>query len=295
MWRRRQPLPLPPPEMRDLIGGSGPDNPTGEPVYDYLPPAYEAVFDFGCGCGRVARQLIQQQPRPQRYLGVDLHAGMVEWCRRELAPHAPGFEFDHHDIYNPGLNPEGEHRTLPLPAGDGEFTLFNAISVFTHSTQDQTEHYLREAARVLRPDGWLHASWFLFDKALFPMMQPFQNALFINETDPSNAVIFDRTWVRETARDLGPGHHPGHAAEGARVPLASGDAPGRGRHRGGPARGRGAARAPTAAAHTGGRAEDRPVELRPETRARQDSNLRLLPPEGSALSTELRAPGPSGA
>jgi hypothetical protein len=25
-------------------------------------------------------------------------------------------------------------------------------------------------------------------------------------------------------------------------------------------------------------------------RARQDSNLRLLPPEGSALSTELRAP-----
>jgi SAM-dependent methyltransferase len=209
MWRRRQPppLPVPPPEMRDLIGGSGPerfDNPTGEPVYDCLPPdAYEAVFDFGCGCGRVARQLIQQQPRPQRYLGMDLHAGMVEWCRRELAPHAPGFEFEHHDIYNAGLNPQGEHRTLPLPAGDGEFTLFNAISVFTHSTQDQTEHYLREAARVLRPDGWLNATWFLFDKALFPMMQPFQNALFINETDPSNAVIFDRAWVRETARGLG--------------------------------------------------------------------------------------------
>jgi trans-aconitate methyltransferase len=80
--------------MRDLIGGSGPerfDNPIGEPVYDYLPPeAYGAVFDFGCGCGRVARQLIQQQPRPQRYLGVDLHAGMVEWCRRELAPRACG-------------------------------------------------------------------------------------------------------------------------------------------------------------------------------------------------------------
>jgi hypothetical protein len=35
------------------------------------------------------------------------------------------------------------------------------------------------------------------------MMQPFQNALFINETDPSNAVIFDRAWVRETARALG--------------------------------------------------------------------------------------------
>lgn len=209
MWRRRQPaaLPVPPPEMRDLIGGAGPerfDNPSGEPVYDYLPAdAYESVFDFGCGCGRVARQLIQQQPPPRRYLGVDLHAGMVEWCQRELAPRAPGFRFEHHDIYNAGLNPEGRHRTLPLPADDGQFTLFNAISVFTHSTQDQAEHYLQEAARVLRPDGWLHASWFLFDKRLFPMMQPFQNALFINETDPSNAVIFDRAWVRETARGLG--------------------------------------------------------------------------------------------
>ena len=34
---------------------------------------------------------------------------------------------------------------------------------------------------------------------------------------------------------------------------------------------------------------------RSEKRARQDSNLRLLPPEGSALSTELRAPELSGA
>ena len=33
-------------------------------------------------------------------------------------------------------------------------------------------------------------------------MQPFQSALFINETDPSNAVIFDRAWVRDTARSL---------------------------------------------------------------------------------------------
>jgi SAM-dependent methyltransferase len=192
--------------MRDLIGGVGPeafDNPSRAPVYDFLPAeAYESVFDFGCGCGRVARQLILQRPRPRRYLGVDLHAGMIEWCRSELAPHAPGFRFEHHDIHNAGLNPEGRHRTLPLPAGDGEFTLFNAISVFTHSTQDQAEHYLREAARVMRPDGWLHASWFLFDKRLFPMMQPFQNALFINETDPTNAVIFDREWLRDTARAL---------------------------------------------------------------------------------------------
>jgi SAM-dependent methyltransferase len=207
MWRRRKPLPIPPAQLRDLIGGSPPedfDNPGGGLVYPYLPEtAYESVLDFGCGCGRVARQLIQQDPRPQRYLGVDLHAGMIDWCKRELAPHATGFGFEHQDIHSPGLNPDGAHRVLPFPAGDGEFSLVNAISVFTHLAQDQAEHYLREAARVLRPDGYLHATWFLFDKTSFPMMQPFQNALFINEADPSNAVIFDRAWVLDAARSAG--------------------------------------------------------------------------------------------
>ena len=189
--------------MRDLVGAPEPgryDNPSGGLVYPYLPAtAYESVLDFGCGCGRVARQLIQQRPRPARYLGVDLHGGMVEWCRENLSPHAPGFRFEHHDIYNVGLNPDGTDRVLPLPTGDDEFSLVEAVSVFTHSMQDQAEHYLREAARVLRPDGYLHTTWFLFDKRLFPMLQPFQNALFVNERDPSNAVIFDRSWLRATA------------------------------------------------------------------------------------------------
>jgi methyltransferase family protein len=92
---------------------------------------------------------------------------------------------------------------LPLPAGDDQATLFIATSVFTHCLEDQAEHYLREAARVLRADGHLFATWFLFEKADFPMMQDFQNALYINETDPTNAVIFDRGWLRETARSAG--------------------------------------------------------------------------------------------
>jgi hypothetical protein len=65
------------------------------------------------------------------------------------------------------------------------------------------EHYLREAARVLTPDGYLHASWFLFDKRAFSMMQPAQNALYTDATDLSAAVIFDRGWVRETAAAAG--------------------------------------------------------------------------------------------
>ena len=52
----------------------------------------------------------------------------------------------------------------PFPARTGEFTLFNAISVFTHLTEEQAPHYLREAARIVADDGVVHASFFLLDK-----------------------------------------------------------------------------------------------------------------------------------
>lgn len=80
------------------------DNPTGAPIFDGLAAdAWRTYLDFGCGCGRSARRLMQQAPRPQRYIGVDLHRGMVRWCQENLAPLADGFEFIHHDVYSPGL------------------------------------------------------------------------------------------------------------------------------------------------------------------------------------------------
>jgi SAM-dependent methyltransferase len=106
--------------MRELVGPTDPaafDNPSGELGYPYLPAAaYEAVLDFGCGCGRVARQLIQQHERPRQYLGIDLHRGMIEWCRQNLALHAPGFQFVHHDVSNASsiLDPESP-RPPPFP------------------------------------------------------------------------------------------------------------------------------------------------------------------------------------
>ena len=202
------PVPIPPPEMRQLVGPTDLaafDNPTGSLVFPYLSPdVYKEVFDFGCGCGRVARQLILQRSRPSRYLGIDLHRGMINWCKENLQPIAPNFEFLHHDVFNVRFNPgAGKPQAAVFPAGDGEFTLVNATSVFTHLTAYQAEYYLHESARILRPDGLLHSSWFLFDKADFPMMQEFDNAVYVQYVDPSAAVIFDRDWLRKTARVAG--------------------------------------------------------------------------------------------
>ncbi len=153
------------------------------------------MFDFGCGCGRLARQLLRNGRVPRRYLGIDPHKGMIDWCRTHITPRAPAFEFRHHDVFQEFMNPDGTFDRLPLPAEDGAVTLFLAWSVFTHLLQDDAEFYLREISRVLAPGGAAMTTWFLFDKTAFPMMQDFQNALYISDFDPTNAVIFDRGWL----------------------------------------------------------------------------------------------------
>ena len=201
-------IPIPPLEMRQLVGPTDPaafDNPNGDLVFPFLPEStYEAVFDYGCGCGRLARQLLQQKPRPKRYVGVDIHRGMIEWDQNNLTPVDPNFQFHHHDVYNPSHAPTNSKRlTAPFEVEDSAFSLVLAWSVFTHIYEAQTVHYLNEISRIMRPDGIFLSTWFVFDKREFPMMQRFQNTLFVNETDPTNAVIFDREWMKEAVSQAG--------------------------------------------------------------------------------------------
>jgi SAM-dependent methyltransferase len=201
-------LPIPPLPMREAVGPTDPaafDNPTGRPIFAGVPlAAYDSVFDFGCGCGRLARQLIQQTPRPRSYIGVDLHRPLVQWAQENLAPHAEGFNFAHHDVRYEAWNPgDDKPDTAPFPTDDASRSLVIAFSVFTHLIQAHAEYYLGEVARVLTPGGVFYSTWFLFDKRLFPMMQDFQDALYINDLNPANAVIFDREWLIRTAAARG--------------------------------------------------------------------------------------------
>jgi SAM-dependent methyltransferase len=197
-------FPIPHLPMREAVGPTDPlafDNPTGDPILPHiLPETYDSVFDFGCGCGRLARQLIQQTPRPRSYLGVDLHLPLVEWAETNLSPHASGLEFAHHDVRYDAWNPGDDKPDIaPFPTGDGSRSLVIGFSVFTHLIQAHAEYYMSEVARILSPDGVFYSTWFLFEKRFFPMMQDFQAALYINDLNPANAVIFDREWLVRTA------------------------------------------------------------------------------------------------
>lgn len=191
-------IPMPPVELRRTVGVEDTlhfENPYGVLAFgDAIPgEAYERVLDFGCGCGRVARQMLLQQSHvPLRYVGIDIFEPSVNWCRSNLV--RPGWDFIHFNAFNLGLNPGGTR--LASIGLDETFTLVNAHSVFTHIIEEDLEHYFGQAAKVLADGGVIRTTWFLFDKKYFPMMQEFQNCLYINSNDPTNATIYDQEFIR---------------------------------------------------------------------------------------------------
>lgn len=201
-------LPFPPLNLRKSVGPIEDkfyDNPRGELIFgDQIPSEnYSSVFDFGCGCGRLTRQLMMQNPfSPETYMGIDLFKDSIKWCLQNLSSINPAYRFHHLDVFNAQFNPHSKKAVAPFPTNE-KFRLVNANSVFTHITEPNLDYYLGECKRVLDVNGIFRASWFLFDKSGFPMMQEFQNGLYINLNDPTNATIFDYRFIERKYDDLG--------------------------------------------------------------------------------------------
>jgi len=206
-------LPLPPVSMRGLVSPvtdeSYYDNPTGDYIWGPLdiPPlkpgqAYEKIFDFGCGCGREARQLLLQKNEPRSYVGLDVNSEMVNWCKKNLKH--DGFSFHHHDVWNPTYAPNNSKtRIAPIKQLGSGFTLIEANSVFTHLHADQTKYYLEQMQSMLAPLGMIRGTWFLFNKTCFPMMNEHQNTIFVDEFDTTSAVYYDWFYLVNLIRSMG--------------------------------------------------------------------------------------------
>ena len=115
----------------------------------------QAVLDIGCGTGRAAAGLAPRLAAGGgRYLGFDVSASAIGYCRRRFAS-APQLAFAHLDVRHADYNPRGvqDELTARFPAEDGGFDIALAASVFTHLTMPAVRRYLAETARTLRPGG----------------------------------------------------------------------------------------------------------------------------------------------
>ncbi|MDH3673346.1 MAG: class I SAM-dependent methyltransferase [Gammaproteobacteria bacterium] len=106
--------------------------------------AAESVFEFGCGTGRFALHLFEEYlSNTARYRGVDVSPRMVRLAQARLASHSPRAEV----ILTEGGPPVDE------PAGS--YDRFVSNYVFDLLSHEDIRAVLREAHRMLRPDGLL--------------------------------------------------------------------------------------------------------------------------------------------
>jgi SAM-dependent methyltransferase len=105
-------------------------------------PATPAIMELGCGLGRLLRHA--PNPTLARVIATDVNAASLEWCRTNL----PGIAYHLHGPLPP---------IASLPAASVD--IIYAHSVFTHIPLERQLAWLREMERVLRPGGWLAATF----------------------------------------------------------------------------------------------------------------------------------------
>jgi SAM-dependent methyltransferase len=114
------------------------------------------LLDIGCGCGRVARYLLE---RPlASYVGFDRHRGMIDWCLQEIASRSSKFNFIYFGIKSAYQNIDGQEgeisaREFRFPFENHAFDSVLLASVFTHMPMSEIYNYLYEIYRVLSPRG----------------------------------------------------------------------------------------------------------------------------------------------
>ncbi len=125
------------------------------------------VLDIGCGCGAVALHLLHWLNSSGSYVGMDVDAAAIAWCRRTLEKKRPNFTFSQMDVKSHVYNRHGSQSCADyrFPFGSGGFDLIFAKSVFTHLLPDGSDNYLSEVSRLLSPQGRCLATFFVLSQA----------------------------------------------------------------------------------------------------------------------------------
>lgn len=90
---------------------------------------YQAILDFGCGCGRLARMF---KGHPNNISGCDIDSRHIDWVEGNL---------EYVKAKLTSVHP-------PLPYSNDEFDAVFSISVFTHLNETSQDEFLCELSRI---------------------------------------------------------------------------------------------------------------------------------------------------
>lgn len=136
-----------------------------------------SVLDFGCGCGRASRWFAHTMPDAEIH-GCDVRLAGIEWCREHLRG----------DYRHSSTEP-------PLPFETDSMDLVVALSLFSHFDRESSIAWMRELARVCRPDGRMIVTTHgLFSLWVIARSPEHQDAFFV---DAAGAAELARRIQRE--------------------------------------------------------------------------------------------------
>ena len=99
------------------------------------------ILDFGCGVGRPLLHMTRTYPTPE-YYACDIDHTSAEWIQKN---------YPQVQAYTSRFDP-------PLKYDSGFFDMIYSVSIFSHLSMEDQKVWLKELARVTKPDGYVFLS-----------------------------------------------------------------------------------------------------------------------------------------
>ncbi len=211
-------LPVPPEEL--IFVGGGDFLAIGNEFLGYftrlggLKPEHR-VLDVGCGIGRMAVPLLDFLSRKGSYEGFDIVPHGIDWCKENITPRNPKFQFQLADIANQHYNPSGKYAAekYGFPYPDKSFDLIFLTSVFTHLPAAAVANYIAEIFRVMKPGGRCLITWFILNpesqllieqgRSTRNIRYPLEGCMTENPAVPEMAIGYMEDRVRTLYKEVG--------------------------------------------------------------------------------------------
>ncbi len=172
------------------------------------------ILEVGCGVGRMARPLTKYLTAGT-YEGIDIVPKGINWCQKEITRRYSNFRFQLADIRSTMYNPQGRFSAAEylFPFEENRFDFIFLTSVFTHMMKQEVEHYVREIARVLRPEGTCFITFFLLNEESLGQIAAAVSSLTFqftgpgcridDERNPDMAVSYEQSDVQSMLQNAG--------------------------------------------------------------------------------------------
>jgi 2-polyprenyl-3-methyl-5-hydroxy-6-metoxy-1,4-benzoquinol methylase len=120
------------------------------------------ILDVGCGTGLLS---ISAQPFLSEgggYTGIDILKNNITFCQSHYPPKFNSFL--HFNLANASYSQDQSSKLDPWPISSQSQHIVMALSVWTHLNQRDAVFYLKEVARVLKPQGKAIITFFYLDE-----------------------------------------------------------------------------------------------------------------------------------